>query len=199
MKALVYPLLVTSLTCLASECDNLLVNGSFENSPLRPSIWETFTGNDTTSLPGWRMISEGVEWSSHTAPSGGPKVIAVDGDYIIDLNNYDSKAGGGIEQTFPTRIGDKYLVSFFTGTMKAYQRKGTAKLNVSIGDEEYIYNLKTDKGDSMDWTYISFSFIANQTQTTLRFTTDTNSFEHFTAIDNVSVIPLNKPRAILVQ
>ncbi|CAM4004530.1 DUF642 domain-containing protein [Aeromonas bestiarum] len=183
----------------ANECDQLIVNGSFENSPARPSIWETLSGNDETSLPGWKTLGEGVEWSSHVSASGGSKIYTPDGDYVIDLNNYYSKNGGGIEQSFPTKIGSKYLVTFHAGTQKNYNRDGTAKLNVMIGDEHYVYNLKTERSDAIDWTYFSFSFVASQASTTIKFTTDTNSLEHFTVLDDVNVVPLNKPRAILVN
>lgn len=187
-------LAIAPLAQAKCDCNNLIINGSFEESPYLPSTWATILGNDNTSIIGWETVGSGVEWFKDTTESGKNQ----DNDYAIDLNNYRSEDGGGIQQSLATSPGKRYLVQFYASTQKYAGRTGTAKLAVSIGDENYIFNLKTDESKS-DWTYFSFSFKATDTLSTLKFTTDTNSLKHFTYIDNVSITHICGPKAVLVN
>ncbi|MEW6459551.1 MAG: DUF642 domain-containing protein [Pseudomonadota bacterium] len=187
-------LAIAPLAHAKCDCNNLLINGSFEESLFLPSTWATIPGNDNTSIVGWETVGSGVEWYKDTDDTGKNP----DGDYAIDLNNYRSEDGGGIQQSFATSAGARYLVQFYASTQKSAGRLGTAKLSVSIGDESYVFNLKTDESKS-DWTYFSFSFKATDTLSTLKLTTNTDSLKSFTNIDNVSVTHICGPKAVLID
>ena len=200
MKNIISSIVISALSVISSnsyaDCDsgNLLINGSFEKGSLLPSTWETIPGGDSNSITGWTTEGAGVEWFKFTAETGSMP----NGTYAIDLNNHYSTNGGGIQQTFATEVGNKYLVKFYASTYKKHGRTGQSKLEIKIGDEHYIYNLN-NAGSTLDWTYFNFTFRATSTSTTLKLSTDTNSLQSFTFVDDVSVIKLDGPKAILIN
>ncbi len=166
---------------------NLLNNGSFEQANIsNGSDWASLSAGDDTSLPGWTVVDAGLEWVKAGIPLSGNSGPAAEGAYMVDLNNYRSTDGGGVQQSFDTVVGSTYLVEFYGSTMKSNDRDGTGVIEVFIGDEHYTYNIKTDS-PTLEWTYFSFSYKATENVTTLKFSTSTNSFRHFAFIDGVSV------------
>jgi hypothetical protein len=92
-----------------------LVNGSFENGGFVDE------GNDTMSPPvastvitGWTVVTDTIAWIGPKNPFG---LTASDGDYFLDLTNYQPGAPfGGVTQSVATTPGATYRLSFDLGS-----------------------------------------------------------------------------------
>jgi hypothetical protein len=196
------PLLTTRLcnTILAAGLcvgtafgQNLLVNGSFELPGESGTSfgYYYFTGG-SSGIPGWTTLLNGVEYVD---PSQSPDGIhqrylgvAQEGSYCVDLAPV-TFTGGGIQQTFPTVVGQQYEVSFFMGTFVYNNRVGSGSLTVSAGSSTNWFGV-TNLTGFIQWSGRSFVFEALDSLTTLAFVTADDPHLHFCEIDNVSVMPL---------
>ncbi len=159
---------------------NLIENGSFEVNALgEGQAWAEIVAGDTT-LAGWTSFGNGVDII-------GTLWAASHGSNSIDMNAY--YAGGGIEQSFSTVIGETYQVSFdmsanmFLGPdMKVM---GVSAAGVS---EEFSFDYVGFESSAIDpkWTTIVWDFTAVDTTTTLSFY-GVNDGAAGAALDNVVV------------
>ena len=179
MKILSKAVLMLCLFVPISSGAALLQNGSFENNLGTPGN-NILSGGDSTTIASWTTLDPGVElWTPQNF--GG---IASDGLWVIDLNNY-TYVGGGIKQTFATDIGETYNFSFDALTLNTYGRDGTGTVDVSIGLESFSFDL-VNYSNNYNWKTYSFEYTATELATTLAFSNSTNSFKHFSFIDNIN-------------
>ena len=178
---------------------NLLTNASFElPGAVGTSFGYCYFSGGSDGIPGWMTLLNGVEYLDPSqSPDGKQQYylgVAQDGSYCVDLPPL-SYTGGGIQQTFPTLVGQPYEVSFFMGTFVYNGRVGTGSLTVSAGDRTNSFAV-TNLTGFVQWAGQSFVFTALSNLTTLTFTTSDNPLLHFCEIDNVSVVPLLTSNAL---
>jgi Protein of unknown function (DUF642) len=170
----------------APACADLISNGSFENPPLLGG-YEYVPGGMTTIL-GWQTILTGVErFDPHIYSAGA----AQDGSLALDLNT-DHGVGGGIQQTFPTSVGNFYSLSFFAGTWLAAGRDGTGHIEVLVDGSSHTFTV-TNLTGTIVWTRFSITFQATATYTTLVFRNFDAPLQTFSLIDDVSVVSGSPP------
>ncbi len=151
----------------------LIINGGFEQP--------AGGGLNLTNLPGW-YVSENVD--SVNQGDGWPPY---EGDQSLDLSGC-THAGSYIEQAFPTeplhryqlsfRYGNNIFTSFSTGTVRLV---GAAILV----EETLAHGGSTAAG--MNYILFQTNFVADSSQTTLRFTHLFADCEGL-ALDAVSVV-----------
>ncbi|HBJ38105.1 MAG TPA: hypothetical protein DDZ51_25790, partial [Planctomycetaceae bacterium] len=124
----------------------LLLNGSFEN------------GATDWTLSGAAQITNSLDWGA--APS--------DGDFYVLLGT-GNQSGGTVETTLQTVVGEIYIVSF---DYNANANPGSQQLRVeAIGGAILLNQTVSANADWIpNYTQHNFTFIADSTQTILRFT-----------------------------
>ena len=161
--------------------ENLIVNGSFEEGPKVGSFLSLDVGS--TAIPGWVVTRGqidliGTHWKS------------ADGVRSIDLHG--SPGFGGIAQTFPTKNGRLYRVTFWlAGTPAALSGPGGVK-RVAVRAAErgaaFSFDTTGKTGADMGWIPVAWEFVAIADKTTLEFhTLEAVDPIHGPGLDNVSV------------
>jgi hypothetical protein len=176
---------------------NLLVNPSFEN----PSGNYVDLPGNSTHLDGWRTILDGVEIITTTDIGlGFPVLITIpDGNQAIDLPPFTRPGGGGIEQTFTTKAGEAYEVSFYIGSIKNHGKDGNGNVDVDVDGTTHSFSFSGTTGD-WDWGLRSFQFVADDSLATLQFKSFDDPLQHTASVDGVSVraIPEASTNSILL-
>ena len=144
----------------AAKPANLLANGSFEDGPEVKDFLSV--DKDSTAIKGWRVTRGQIDIVASTYWP------AFDGKRSIDLHG--SPGFGGIAQTFKTKKGKKYRVTFqLAGTPGAGERS----VVVEAAGEKKTFD--TDPGDStrekLKWDKITWDFTAIGDETTLEIAT----------------------------
>ncbi len=140
---------------------NLLVNGSFEEGPVVGRYLPLNPGD--TSVKGWVVTRAQVDLV-------GPYWQTAHGQRSIDLHG--SPGLGGIQQTFATKPGRTYLVTFSL----AANPDGTVpkkQLGVAAAGKtaEFTADATGKTLKQMSWAKKSWRFTATGKQTTLEFYT----------------------------
>jgi len=185
--------LVFALLSAEAAAQNILTNGSFElpGDAGTTDAYARYYGG-TNAISGWLTTLNGVEYYDPSRSDFGTAHtffgVAQDGAYIVDLAPV-ADSGGGIQQSFPTTVGQEYEVSFFMGTVASCGRDGTAFLQASAAGVTNSFGV-TNRGSFIQWFPKSFAFTAAAASTTLAFNSTDNPELHFPLIHNVSVVPL---------
>jgi len=118
LAAFVVGLLMFGMAGIAKSA-NLIVNGSFEGGNWIDANGHQRLSPNDTALSGWIIGGYGVDWHVGTPnPLQNPLLInphlepAQEGSLVVDLN-LDGGSTGTISQTFATRAGTTYSVSFY--------------------------------------------------------------------------------------
>ncbi len=164
---------------------SLIVNGSFEESPLDPGGSFIALGGGNTSITGWTTLLGGVDYI-------GGYWTAAEGSRSLDLNN---TSAGGIEQSFATIIGASYSVTFaMSGNMIVGPNEKI--LMVSAGNDFALFSFDVVANGSTlqdpNWAYYEWTFTAIDTTTTLSFVSQVGSAGG-PALDDVSVVLVPAP------
>ncbi len=161
---------------------NLLVNGSFEEGPdTGEQGWKPLE-KGSKDIKGWEVTRGQIDYVSSYWE-------AAEGKHSVDLHG--SPGYGGIKQTFKTKKGQKYRVTFSL----AGNPSGTVplkKLGVKAADkeEEFTFSTEGKTATDMGWATQVFNFTAKGPETTLEFyTLMTEDPNCGPALDNVSVVP----------
>src|SRR5262245_60256338 len=186
---------VLAATCLVSAAPalkkersaNLLVNGSFEDGP-------TFTSykprdQDSTDIKGWSVTRGQIDVVE--AHSGAWK--AADGSRSLDLHG--SPGHGGVQQSFATRPGRKYRVTF---SMSGNPGVGHAKVQLAVEaagkSAEFECSMEGKSNEDLKWEKKSWDFTAVDKTTVLELRTampaTSNGFGG-PVIDDVKVVEAN--------
>jgi choice-of-anchor C domain-containing protein len=151
---------IALLTRDAERSANLLVNGSFEDGPAPEASGVITLGADSTDMKGWKVTVGSID---HI----GPYWKASHGTRSLDLNGSEP---GAVAQTFPTKNGQKYRLSFAlamnTGaTAELVKLKATA----AGSSEEFAFAKKEATSANMNWVIKTWEFTAVADETTLEF------------------------------
>lgn len=173
---------------------SLLINGSFEQGPAVGAFLNLEGGN--TSLPGWIVTGEGVDYVSrgYWISSDGTRAIDLDGSArSLKTPPY---VQGGIAQTFATKPGMRYRVTFdLAGNPNQLPEVKRVRISAAGQSAELSFNAKGRNGRNMGWQATMWTFTASDATTTLEFKSLTTSPQtgFGAAIDNVSVVPEDAP------
>ena len=190
----VLSLLLTAGIARAQSPDSLIVNGSFEEGPAVGTYRNLPEGN--RSVPGWVVTGDGVDYVST------PYWISSDGKRAIDLDgSARSKVTppyvrGGIAQTFATKPGTRYRVTFdLAGNPNQLPLIKPFRVSAAEQSIELSFDAKGRTGTNMGWVKTTWTFTANESTTTLEFRSLTVSPQtgFGAAIDNVAVVAEASP------
>jgi hypothetical protein len=141
---------------------NLIKNGSFEEGP-DPGDFKSLD-EDSKDIKGWVVTRGQIDYV-------GTHWKAADGERSLDLHG--SPGYGGVKQTFKTKKGQKYKLTFSL----AANPEGT----------------KVTSTSDMGWETKEWTFTADADETTLELhTLETDDPNCGPALDNVSVVAVSK-------
>jgi choice-of-anchor C domain-containing protein len=115
---------------------------------------------------------------------------AVDGKRSLDLNG---SMPGAIRQTFKTKKGQKYRVSFsLAGNPESVPAE--KKLQVSAGGKtrEFTFDTTGKTRHDMGWVRKTWEFTAEADETTLEFQSLTENTAEGPALDDVVVVAIRE-------
>jgi choice-of-anchor C domain-containing protein len=162
---------------------NLIKNGSFEDGP---DPGEFVSLNDgSTDIKDWTVTRAQIDYI-------GSYWKAADGKRSLDLHG--SPGLGGIKQTFKSKKGQKYKVTFSLAVNPDSSIK-KKKLGVRAGEREETFAIDGTgrTRDDMGWENKEWVFTAEGDETTLEFfTQETEDPARGPALDNVVVVAVNK-------
>jgi len=162
--------------------DNLIDNGGFEDPTAQSGSFDVVSG----SLGAWNL-DEGsnVDLITGYWPSS-------EGDQSIDLNGTGGNPDGVISQTFSTVTGATYTVTFDMSANINIPDGDDVQLQLSANAETEIFSVNSSDSSKsdMNWQEQSFTFVADDTSTTLAFATleDWHNNQSGPALDNVHVM-----------
>jgi choice-of-anchor C domain-containing protein len=162
---------------------NLIKNGSFEEGP-DPGDFKSLD-EDSKDIKGWVVTRGQIDYV-------GTHWKAADGERSLDLHG--SPGYGGVKQTFKTKKGQKYKLTFSLAA-NPEGTKVTKKLGVrAAGQKEEFSADATGKSTSdMGWETKEWTFTADADETTLELhTLETDDPNCGPALDNVSVVAVSK-------
>jgi choice-of-anchor C domain-containing protein len=169
-----------------------LLNGSFESGPSTGCCGYATLASGSTALTGWVVVGDSIDYKRGFWQSSN-------GVASVDLSG---NAAGGVEQSFATLIGATYLVSFdLSGNIYPLGDLKQMRVSAAGTSQDYSFDTTGHTFASMGWQQRTFSFVANSTLTTLRFTSLEGSSPYGPALDNVSVSeisPIPEPSTALL-
>jgi choice-of-anchor C domain-containing protein len=173
---------------------SLVINGSFEQGPAVNGFLNLDAKN--TSLPGWVVTGEGVDYVSkeYWISSDGSRAIDLDGS--VRSRQTPPYVQGGIAQTFATKPGMRYRVTFdLAGNPNRPPEIKRFQISAAGQSAELSFDAKGKNGRNMGWQATTWTFTASAAETTLEFKSLTTSplTGYGAAIDNVSVVPDTAP------
>jgi len=161
----------------------LITNGSFESACINPGASFTTHFPGDTCITGWTVIVEDIHYV-------GTFWVASDGSRSLDLDGNTGSAGG-IEQTFSTLPGMKYVVSFdMAGNPGNAPTIKPMRVSADGQFQDFTFDITGRSFSNMGWTPHIWSFIADDTSATLEFRSLTTFQGWGPALDNVSVTAL---------
>lgn len=158
---------------------NLLKNSSFEEGPNVGNYQAFAQGNK--DIPGWVVTRGGIDVvDSYWQASQGKRTIDLHG----------SPGLGGIQQTFATKPGRTYKVTF---SLAANPDGSFPKKSMAVAaagkSMEFSCDATGKTRDNMGWQKKSWKFVAADKETTLElFTTSQNDESCGPVIDDVQVM-----------
>jgi len=193
MKKIHYLLMVIFLLIFSSiTFADSFQNGSFETGP-SPGVFVTLSAGDT-SITGWTVTQGSIDYiGSYWAASAGSR--------SIDLNGLYQQ--GGIEQSFGTTSGQKYIVSFDLAgnfdTGGVDPKKMTVDVALFSGSYSFSKPISWSH-TTMGWATYDFEFTAQADSSTLRFISETGPTNDAwgPALDNVRVTSVPEPGILIL-
>jgi len=157
---------------------NLLVNGSFEQGSITPAngLFAELPQNSLV-ISGWK-VEASLDYMTNLWQTA-------DGNRSLDMNASPSR--GKISQSFPTKVGKQYQVTFMlAGNPACGAAQKKIEVTVASSKQEFIFDTTGRTESNMGWIEKSFVFTASSTTTILTFSslTDGNCGP---ALDNVHV------------
>jgi choice-of-anchor C domain-containing protein len=181
---------------------NLISNGSFDDTPISFAWYEEYGAALSPQQPNyggltltdWTITTNNVDVvSSATAPGGA---AAADGVQYLDLVGTGST--GGISQTFSTKVGQTYSLSFDYGNNPWITSTASALITVLLDGTSVSSNVTHDTSTmtNIHWTPAGLSFVATTDQTTLSFLNTIGNGSGGVLLDNINVNPTPLPAAL---
>jgi len=180
-------LLVSCLTGPIAKA-NLIINGGFED----PNIGNNFYVNVTTSFSGWTVAPNNVDIVN---PSVGWSAPAAEGNQVLDLVGYGS-TGGIASTSFATTPNTTYFFGFAYANNPG-SPPASALYNVFDANNLSLLSGSITHGTSangnLDWNFVTGTFTADTTTSTLRFLTTLGGRDGGILLDAVEVAPVPEP------
>jgi choice-of-anchor C domain-containing protein len=163
----------------AAEAKNLLENGSFEEGT-DPGDFKPLD-EDSTEIKGWTVTRGQIDYI-------GSHWQAADGSRSLDLHG--SPGFGGVKQTFKTKKGQKYKLTFsLAGNPGGAVTEKKLGVKVAGKKESFTFDTTGKTATDMGWESKTLEFEAVDTETTLElYTLMTECNTSGPALDNVSVV-----------
>jgi hypothetical protein len=177
------------LALAAGSRAGTFTNGSFELPDLNTNVSLGLPNGDT-SLTGWTVggANAGILLMGNFAPNS---IGALDGRQFIVFDSGNNSTGGTIAQSFDTKIGHDYVVSFNVGKLGG--GPGLMQITaVAKATGGAVLGVATGSAETIGWVtnQTRFTFTATTTNSTLTFQdTSTTTTNTDLALDNVSVQP----------
>ena len=160
---------------------NLLTNGSFESGAFVNQGSDTMSlASGSTVITGWSIVTDTTAWIGPTNPFG---LHANDGDYFLDLSNY--QPGGpfaGVTQSITTIPGATYSLSFDLGGSNFWGRPDAVV--ASAGGSSATFTTP-GTGTNNDWYHETMTFVASSTSTLVDL--QGSAGFNYIGLDNASV------------
>jgi hypothetical protein len=172
------------LTEAPAMAANLITNGSFEDTAgFAPPADDTMSlGSGATTMTGWTVVSDFLSWIGPTNPFS---LSASDGDYFLDLTDYQGGAPfGGVQQSVTTISGNNYRLSFDLGSSVIH---GYGSIDVSAGGLATTFTSSIPFAANA-WETKTFDFLATSGSTTLSLIGSSGS--HYIGLDNLVLTDL---------
>ena len=167
---------------------NLLTNGSFESTPTPTSSFVTALAGDTTTIPGWTVVTPSVYASSNGSvdlKSSGywnPE----DGNYSIDLAG-STGTPGGLYQDVATTAGLQYSLSYWSAVNGDQAPGTTHSLNVTFNGNVVATVQEAGVGRPLNWVQHTVTVTATSATSRVEFDDVTpGDANQGPALDNVS-------------
>jgi choice-of-anchor C domain-containing protein len=171
--------------------ENLIVNGSFEESTLKVAGFQDVAAK-STAIKGWTVTLNHIDYI-------GGLWVASNGTHSLDLDGSmcntrsTTECLGGVKQTFTTTSGQKYDVTFdLSGNPYGAPKIKTLKVSAAGQSQSFTFDVTGHNPRSMGWKTQHWTFTANAAESTIEFdSADTapNVSGWGPALDNVIVKP----------
>lgn len=182
--AILLPLLTMTLHANAG----LLLNGSFEEHSMQSKRYQML--NDS-SVSGWSSAKNKIElWHKNFL-----NVQAVDGNTIVELNNFSSDT---LFQEFDTVIGQLYEITFnYRARANNQEQFEVYVQSISGSDVGMISRQMVDDHIVGSWSEKTIRFVGQSTRTRLSFSSlSGTSGSVGNLLDNVDVRAIPEPGSI---
>jgi choice-of-anchor C domain-containing protein len=171
--------------------ENLIVNGSFEESTLKAASFQDVAAK-STAIKGWTVTLNHIDYI-------GALWVASNGTHSLDLDGSmcntrsTTECLGGVKQIFATTSGQKYDVTFdLSGNPYGAPKIKTLKVSAAGQSQAFTFDITGHNPRSMGWKTQHWTFTANAAETTIEFDsadTTPNVSGWGPALDNVIVKP----------
>lgn len=170
--------LVSAFAFMTTPSANLLQNGSFESATSDPGASFVLHSAGDMGILDWLVTTGNVH---HV----GTYWEAQDGTRSVDLNGTQS---GGIQQTFPTQIGQEYEVSFFlAGNPDGDPLEKLLQVSADGTTLDFSFDTSGRTRTDMGYVMENFFFTANAPDVTLAFSSSVAG-QYGAVIDNIVVV-----------
>jgi choice-of-anchor C domain-containing protein len=163
---------------------NLLSNGSFEDGPAVNGFLPLDAGS--MAIPGWKVTRGQIDYVDNLEDAGGKR----------SLDLHGSPGYGGVEQTFRTANGQRYVVTFrLAGSPNCFFPNKRVVVAAAGESQEFAFDSTGKTPDKMGWVKKEWEFDAVADQTTLEIRTleDRDPFKG-PALDDVSVVAVPRTK-----
>ena len=181
LKWNVLALCAAGLCASTAHAANLLTNGSFESGAFVNQGSDTMSlASGSTAITGWTVVTDTTAWIGPTNPFG---LHANDGDYFLDLTNYQPGAPfAGVTQVVATIPGATYSLSFDLGGSTFWGRPDSLTASAAGTSQTFV---TPGTGTNNDWYHETMTFVASSSSTLIGL--QGASGISYIGVDNASV------------
>jgi choice-of-anchor C domain-containing protein len=151
---------IRQLKATIERAKNLLVNGSFEEGPPLPATNIITLEKDSTAMKGWVVTQGDIDLMDAAYWQ------AAEGRRSLDMNGLTA---GGIAQTFKTKQGQKYRVTFALAGNPGEPAEKKLQVSAAGKKMEFTFDATGKDQKDMGWVSKMWEFTADADMTTLEF------------------------------
>ncbi|HTU91569.1 MAG TPA: choice-of-anchor C family protein [Gemmataceae bacterium] len=159
---------------------NLLKNGGFEDGPY-PGNYRLYQ-TDSTELPGWTIFRGNVE------VLGFPWYRPSQGTRCLDLDGHQP---GGIRQTVPTKVGQKYRLLFDLAGNPYWATEKRLLVQAAGQSADFAFDVTGRSDTCLGWVRKQWEFTAIASRTTVEFISLDKEGGGGPFLDNIALVPVS--------